>query len=268
VSAPSVRPAAGDVPISATAPYRVRFDECGPDGLVRTSALLRYAQDVAWIHAEQLDINRDWTRAHGLTWLVRAAEVAVLQPIPVASTLQVTTRLGGVRRIIARRRTEFHLGDGTLAGWGHTDWVVVDDRGLPARLPEDFLDRIAFARQGFEPCRVALPPEPSGATAIVVAVRPQDLDPLGHVNNGAYLDYLEEAVLAAGAQGDGAARAIPRIVRLEYIAPAGPGMRLRGATWPERTGSEAASWAWRMTSQDDGRELARGRLAGVKEETG
>src|SRR2546423_12970110 len=28
--------------------YRVRFDEAGPDGRIRTSALLRYAQDAAW----------------------------------------------------------------------------------------------------------------------------------------------------------------------------------------------------------------------------
>ena len=29
-------------------PYRARFDECGANGLVRSSALLRYAQDLAW----------------------------------------------------------------------------------------------------------------------------------------------------------------------------------------------------------------------------
>ena len=30
-----------------TVEFRVRFDEAGPDGLVRTSTLLRYAQDLA-----------------------------------------------------------------------------------------------------------------------------------------------------------------------------------------------------------------------------
>ena len=250
------------IPVSLTVPYRVRFDECGPGGLPRTSTLLRHAQDIAWLHAELLGINREWTRAHGLTWLVRAAEVTILCPIPMGSSLRVTTLLGGARKVLARRTTEVRLEDGTLASSGLTDWVVVDDRGRPVRLPEDFLARVAVVRQGFEPCRVALPPEPSGATVIAAAVRPQDLDPLGHVNNGAYLDYLEEAVLAAGRPGEVAARAIPRTVRLEYIAPAGPGMRLRGAAWPERAATGAASWAWQITSEDDGRELARGRLTG------
>ncbi len=48
----SVRPDP-EVVRGVTIPYRVRFDECGPDGLARSSALLRYAQDVAWVHSEQ-----------------------------------------------------------------------------------------------------------------------------------------------------------------------------------------------------------------------
>ena len=48
-----------------TVPYRVRFDECGPDGVVRTSALLRYAQDVAWIHSERMGFDRDVVRGAG-----------------------------------------------------------------------------------------------------------------------------------------------------------------------------------------------------------
>jgi acyl-CoA thioesterase FadM len=263
VSDPPGRPVADDAPVvvSATAPYRVRFDECGPDGLVRTSALLRYAQDIAWIHAEQLGINRDWTRAHGLTWLVRAAEVAVLHPVPVGSTLQVTTHLGGARRALARRRTEVRLEDGTLAGWGHTDWVVIDDRGRPARLPADFLARFAVVPPSFEPCRVSLPTEPVDATVIAITVRPQDLDPLDHVNNATYLDYLEEVLIAAGDRGASAVRAIPRTVRIEYLVPAEPRMLLRGASWPDGDRDADPSWAWRLAN-DDGRELARGRLTG------
>ena len=46
--------------------YRVRFDEAGPDGLLRTSALMRYAQDIAWRHSEQLGFDRDWYASRGL----------------------------------------------------------------------------------------------------------------------------------------------------------------------------------------------------------
>src|SRR5215213_5141450 len=66
--------------------YRVRFDEAGPDGLVRSSALLRYAQDVAWRHSEHLGFDRGWYQARGLGWVVRGLELEVREPIPMGHT--------------------------------------------------------------------------------------------------------------------------------------------------------------------------------------
>ena len=65
-------------PDTCSAPYRVRFDEAAPDGLLRTSVLLRYAQDLAWYHSAERGFDRAWYAERGLTWLARAAEVAVL----------------------------------------------------------------------------------------------------------------------------------------------------------------------------------------------
>ncbi len=62
------RPGPGRVPVSdrtpdtCTVPYRVRFDEAGPDGFLRTSVLLRYAQDVAWHHSASRGFGRDLVR--------------------------------------------------------------------------------------------------------------------------------------------------------------------------------------------------------------
>ena len=56
------------------APFRVRFDEAAPDGLVRTSALLRYAQDLAWQHSDAKGFDRVWYAGRDVTWLVRTAE--------------------------------------------------------------------------------------------------------------------------------------------------------------------------------------------------
>ena len=51
---------------------------------------------------------------------------------------------------------------------------------------------------------------------------------MGHVNNAAYLDYLEEALPRRRARPAGDGAAIPRRVRLEYLAPAAPGARPAG----------------------------------------
>jgi acyl-ACP thioesterase len=88
-------------------------------------------------------------------------------------------------------------------------------------------------------------------------VRLEDLDPNGHVNNAAYVDYLEEALLAAGAGV--ATAAVPRRVRLEYVTAAAPGSRLSGIAWQTTAANGIRAWAWRLVD-DDGRELARGEL--------
>ena len=105
-------------PDTCSAPYRVRFDEAGPDGRLRTSVLLRYAQDLAWYHSAARGFGRAWYAARGITWLVRAAEVAMVAPVPVGADLVGTTQVVGWRRVWARRRTEFRDDDGGLVGLG------------------------------------------------------------------------------------------------------------------------------------------------------
>ncbi len=81
---------------------------------------------------------------------------------------------------------------------------------------------------------------------------------MGHVNNAAYLDYLEEALFAAGPDGAELTGAIPRRVRLEYLAPASLGASLTGTTWAVAAdGTAGPGRAWRLEDAD-GRELARG----------
>jgi acyl-CoA thioesterase FadM len=243
-----------------TVPYRVRFDECGADGIVRTSALLRYAQDVAWIHSERLGFDRDWYTGRGLAWVVRAAELGIVAPVPLGTTLSITTRITGFRRVWARRRTEASLPDGTLALWGHTDWVMTDHRGMPGRVPPEFPAAFATPPASFEPGRVALPPTPADAVVTETRVRPQDVDPMGHVNNAAYVDYLEESVSAAGDQGSAAIGAIPRRVQIEYVLAAVPGSTLAGAAWRLGESADQAGWAWRLAPPGGGSDVTRARL--------
>ena len=236
-------------------PYRARFDECGPDGLVRSSALLRYAQDLAWIHSERLGFTRAWYAERNLAWVVRAAELVVLAPLPLGAVITLSTQVIGFRRIWARRRTEGRLDDGTLALWGYTDWVILDSvRGMPGRFPPEFLARFDVPPQDFEPGRVKLPSAAVIVREHLTVVRPQDLDPMGHVNNAAYLDYLEEDLLAEGGDAAALTYATPRRFRLEYVQPAAPGDELTGTTWRLAHGPGRA---WRLTDAS-GRELARG----------
>lgn len=243
----SARPVEG-VDNGYLAGYRVRFDEAGPDGRMRTAALLRYAQDVAWRHSEQLGFDRGWYEQRGLGWVVRGVELELHEPIPMGHTLRVSTAVVGHRRIWARRLGECRLADGRLAARVTTDWVLLDARNRIVRIPEDF--GIAFTNPEVrdEILRVP-PPEGSRAHAIELTVRPSDLDPLDHVNNAVYVDWLEEALGAAGWQPR--ADDPSRTLRLEYLASAE-----RGNTVAVELHGGPDAWSARIR-RSDGLELVR-----------
>jgi acyl-ACP thioesterase len=228
--------------------YRVRFDEAGPDGRMRTATLLRYAQDVAWRHSEDLGFDRAWYEARGLGWVVRGVELELHEAIPMGHTLRVSTAVVGHRRIWARRLGECRLADGRLAARVTTDWVLLDGRNRIVRIPEDF--GLAFTNPEVrdEILRVP-PPDGPAAHAHELAVRPSDLDPLDHVNNAVYVDWLAEALEAAGWQP--AADSPSRTLRLEYLASAERGNKVV----VELHGS-AADWSARIR-RADGLELVR-----------
>jgi acyl-CoA thioesterase FadM len=239
-----------------TVRYRVRFDESGPDGSVRTSVLLRYAQDCAWIHSERLGFGREWYAERDLAWLVRGVRLAVLDAPPTGAGIDVTTQVTGFRRVMARRLTTMRAADGRDVASIETDWVMTDARrGVPTRIPADFPGVFISAPGSFEPHRVpddGGPADPGSLRTRRIEVQPYDLDPMGHANNGAFLDWLEACVLALP---DGTARlaALPRTYLLEYLLPARPAASLTGSVWEAGPGVQH-----RLV--DGQRELLRARL--------
>ncbi|HET7181174.1 MAG TPA: acyl-ACP thioesterase domain-containing protein [Candidatus Limnocylindrales bacterium] len=199
--------------------YRVRFDEAGPDGAMRVSSLLRYAQDIAWRHSERTGFDRAWYAERGLGWVVRGVAVELGEPVPMGHTLRLATAVTGHRRIWARRLCECRLVTGELAARVTTDWVLLDARGRIVRIPEAF--GLAFTNPELDDdiLRVAKI-EGGPAATLELPVRGRDLDPLDHVNNAVYLDWLWEARDAAGPAW---LEAPPRTLRIEYLASAARG---------------------------------------------
>jgi acyl-CoA thioesterase FadM len=229
--------------------YRVRFDEAGPDGVVRTSAYLRYAQDIAWRHSEDRGFDRAWYAQQGRWWVVRAVDLEVRTPVLMGRTIRLATAVVGHRRIWARRHGEARAVDGTLAAVIDTDWVIVDGRGRIVRIPEDFGEAFPNPEIEGEILRADRTPEPADVSRMSIRVRPQDLDPMGHVNNAVYLDWIDEALDAAGL---GEARRLPRRLRMEYAASAGPGDEVEVRTWLVDDG-----WNARLLRAADGSDLVR-----------
>jgi len=238
--------------------YRVRFDEAGPDGRLRTSGFMRYAQDLAWQHSADLGFGRAWYAERGLTWLVRAAELVITAAPEMGTVITARTAIVGIRRVFARRRGEFLLADGSPAGWVHTDWVLIDARGSLTRIPSIFPATFGGAELMGSVGRIPLPPTPSGAIHRRFAVRPHELDPMDHANNAVYLDWLEESIVAAAepVEATGSTSDVPRRYRMEYALAVEAGAELDGAAWRDEVG-----WSYRLTGASEGEDRFRARIA-------
>ena len=240
-------------PDRCSAPYRVRFDEAAPDGRVRTSVLLRYAQDLAWFHSSFRGFTREWYRERGLTWLARAAEVTVESDVRVGDEIVGTTQVVGWRRVWARRRTDFVDESGNRVAWTHVDWVLLDSRGAPTRVPEEFDEFFWAPKATFPLGRVTIGERSADASApVAMRVRPQELDPMDHVNNAVYADWVDERLLEAGGEAD--IRSIPRTMRLEYARAVDAGATVLVDAWRDDVG-----WSCRVRDEA-GEDYLRARL--------
>jgi medium-chain acyl-[acyl-carrier-protein] hydrolase len=234
-------------------PYRVRFDECGPEGTLPASGALRYVQDLAWVHSNERGFGREWYGPRGLTWLIRAIELELSSSAAYGETLSVSTEVAGFRRVWARRQSRLTAArDGRTIAQATIDWVLLDAAGIPTRIPAEIDAAFAPPDVSLSPLRVRLPPVASGMDVRQFAARRAELDPLAHVNNAAYFDYVDEQL--AGVAGGRALTELPRLYRVEFVAPAEAGVILKSSLW-----QADGRWCWRLESAV-GRELARATI--------
>jgi acyl-CoA thioesterase FadM len=173
--------------------------------------------------------DRGWYAERSSHWLVRSVELRIHVSVVFGARLAVSTEVTGWRRVLAHRRSRFvdDDGEGTLHAEVETDWVLLGPTGRPASVPTEIVDRFAPGAS-FVPLRVTLPPIPVDAVAISGLVRDADVDPMGHLNNAAYLDLVDEALARAFTSSRDAP---DRVYRLEYLRPALAGARLTTAAW-------------------------------------
>ena len=215
-------------PDRCSAPFRVRFDEAAPDGRMPRRCCCAMPGSHGRFHSALRGFTREWYR-DALTGCPRRG-VTVEADIGVGDELVGTTQVVGWRRVWARRRTDF-VDASANGGWTHVDWVLLGRARAPTRVPD--FDEHFWAPEAQIPAgSVALDDPPADRPdPVSLDVRPQELDPMDHVNNAVYADWVDEVLLTGGGGSD--VRAIPRTMRLEYARRSmavRPSPSTRGAT--------------------------------------
>jgi acyl-CoA thioesterase FadM len=182
---------------------------------MRAAAVLRHAQDLAWQHSETLEYGRAWYESRGVGWVVRNVDLLIDEPPRSNEAMTGTTALVGFRHVMARRRTRLFDSTSRVIADATIDWVMTDQNGRPVRFPTEFEPFVAEVGATFTPEKI--PAEPDGdatGVSVTVPLRVADFDPLGHVNNAAWLEIAEEALHTVSPAQLSAPR---RRIRLEYL---------------------------------------------------
>lgn len=161
---------------------RVRLGDVTPSGRLRLDALARYLQDIAFDDGEDAGVKGTER------WILRRLVVDVTALPRFTEMVEMTTWCSGAGPRWAERRT-------SMAGCVEAAaiWVYVDERGRPARLPEPFFVHWGEAAGDRKvTARLAHPDPPDGLAVRPWPLRKTDFDVIGHVNNAAYWESVEE----------------------------------------------------------------------------
>ena len=192
---------------SYSRPFRVRWQECGAYGIVDPIHYIYYMQETFMAHAAEHGFTVGSELKKGRAWVIRETEIEYLHPLRYGDTVRVSMQIGELRRISVTRFYEFNVeSTGELVASSRSEFVCVNAVShLPIAVPEDiiaefFPDGIPYKplpRNRFP----GVPPPPQSRFKMRKKVEFRDLDPLRHVNNATYLNYMITAGIEATVKG-------------------------------------------------------------------
>ena len=169
-------------------PSRVYLGDVNPQGLLRLDGVARTLQDVATDDWDDSGINSEFF------WVARRTSfrtVGAHWP-RYQDDLHSTTWCAGTGAAWAERRTKIYV-KGELIIEASSLWVPINDGGFPQRIPARFYEIYGEAMNGRRVSgRVAAATVTPGATRRDWTIRQSDLDVVGHVNNAAMWQAVEE----------------------------------------------------------------------------
>jgi YbgC/YbaW family acyl-CoA thioester hydrolase len=251
--------------------HRIAYHECDVNQVVRDACYLRYMQEAAFEASAAAGYWDDRYQAMRRIWLIHETAVDYVTPLRYGDRVRIRTWVADFRRVRSRRAYELRRdADGALAAQASTDWVFLDrDTGRPAVIPDEV---IAAFKPDYQPAAAqertrfpAAPPPPPGVVTLRRPVQWRDLDSVGHVNNAAYGDFVEDAARQAASQcgwpasrmaAEGFDLATQRL-RIEYRQQAQPSDEMVIATWVSELTAEGALRHTTVTRAADGELLAQ-----------
>jgi acyl-CoA thioester hydrolase len=241
---------------------QVRYHECDAYGHVNHANYLRYMQEAAFDASAAVGYTVERYQNEGLIWLAHETDIEYLQSLHYGDLVDVKTWVGS-DELIARAQT---------------DWVLLNAQTLtPTSIPKEMVT--AYLGEGdidenatLPKKRIVPPPlPPPGAFVMHKRVEWRDIDSAQHLNNAAYLNYIEDCAIQAAASRDwpmsrmreGGFGFVARQHHLEYKAPALLDDELELTTWLSDVKTSTAVRHYTIKRASDGLLLAQAQTLWV-----
>lgn len=223
---------------------QTRFFELKADFSLRPRALVNYLQEVAAIHSEQVGFGAQDLINSGNAWVLHRIGVQIHRPPTLGDRLKVVTWHTGQKAFRAYRDFEILCGGEVLVS-AKSFWLFIDLARKKIVRPPKHASETYTQEPGIDwdlsidewkPDQKAVPEH-----VCTIATRPSDYDPLGHVNNAVYFDYLETLIASAFPQGG---KIQSMVVQFSREIPRGV-EAIQAGLWPQDKG-----YAFRIFSGD------------------
>ncbi|MFA5057952.1 MAG: acyl-ACP thioesterase domain-containing protein [Opitutaceae bacterium] len=193
----------------------VSYWDVDRDQLLLLPGVFKFLQEAAIKHADLFDAGTRAMVNRGESWVLNRLAAAIHRYPRYEEQLRVVTWSSGVRAFKGYRDFRVFCGEELVAA-ASSLWLYVNlqTKSL-VRVPEEIA--ITFPSRTGEVFRPELdklrlvPPAAESARSYPVSVRYSDVDGNGHVNNTAYLDYLQTALVK------GALPSRPRSIEIQFL---------------------------------------------------
>ena len=194
----------------------VRFAEVDRDQVMALPALFQLLQEAAIRHADLHGVGAHGLAERGTSWVLNRLAAGIVRYPRRDEALRVETWSTGVRGFRGYREFRLFCGEELLLS-ASSLWLWIDLRTRTlARVPEALAAAFPVGGDGRPPYRAELErtrfaAPAATAPAVPVTVRYSDFDANGHVNNTAFLDYLQTALARHGLPPH------PRRLELQFV---------------------------------------------------
>ncbi len=181
-----------------TRSFRVRWSELDASGTVSPANYLRYLLETAWDWGVAIGWDTDYSQNPDVLWLIREAEIRLLQPLHHNDEFDLTIWMVHWQRVRGTRCFELKRKESDEVIAQGTQQVVYMDAktGRPINLPEDEIVKFRLENPRVFPFERFPKVTPLENPFIMQRqVEWMDLDAYEHVNNVVYVNYAEEAAV-------------------------------------------------------------------------